>query len=101
MASADELREAELAGPYLWGELTWNVDKVTALAEYQKVYRIDPGYKDVRDKVYTGNIALAGQLSAQGDREGALRNLNAAKSVDPNRPEADAMLRSLTPTPSP
>ena len=49
----------------------------------------------------TGASGPAGQLSAQGDREGALRYLNAAKSVDANRPEADAMFRSLTPTPSP
>jgi len=98
-ASSAELREAELGGPYLWGELTGNVDLPTALAEYEKVYRRDPNFRDVRNKVYTGNVTIAGQFLARGDRAGAVKYVNAARAADPNRPEANDLLRQLTPTP--
>jgi hypothetical protein len=98
-ASSAELREAELGGPYLWGELIANTDLPTALAEYEKVYRRDPNFRDVRNKVYTHNVTIAGQFIARGDRAGAVKYVNAARAADPNRPEANDLLRQLTPTP--
>ncbi|MCC7103550.1 MAG: protein kinase [Chloroflexi bacterium] len=99
-ASPTELREAELAAPYLWAELTWKLDQVIALAEYEKAYRLDPSFRDVKDKVYSAYITLAGQQAQQGNRDTALGYLTKARGVDPSRPEADAMMRTLTPGPS-
>ena len=83
-ASLSELREAELAGPYLWADLTWGVDRVVALSEFEKVYRRDPRYRDVRERVYTGNVAIATGLISQGDREGAARLYQALLAQSPD-----------------
>jgi tetratricopeptide (TPR) repeat protein len=97
-ASQAELREADLAAPYLWGDLVAATDLPTALAEYEKAYRIDSSYRDVRNKVFSGNVTLANQFLSRGDRAGAAKYVNAARSVDPNRPELNDLVKALTPT---
>src|SRR4029078_4305302 len=98
-ASTAELREAELAAPYLWGDLILGTDLTSAVAEYGKAFRIDPNYRDVRKKFYDGNITLAKQKIGSGDRDGGQRNLNAARRANPDGRERNDLFKSLTPTP--
>jgi hypothetical protein len=97
--SPNELREAELSVPYIWGNLMSNVDPSTALFEWTKAFRRDPNFKDVRKKVYDANVNLAKQAIARNDRAAALRNLNVAREADPNGPELNDLFKSVTPTP--
>jgi tetratricopeptide (TPR) repeat protein len=96
-AKPDQLRQAELAAPYIWGDLMWDTDLTTAMKELEKVYRIDPSYRQVQDKLYSGYITQADQAIQRGDTDSATKILTTAKQVNPNRPEAQERLQKLAP----
>jgi tetratricopeptide (TPR) repeat protein len=82
-------------------ETAWGKDDEAALAAAQDVARIDPDYRDIRDKLYALLIAKADRLLSAGDRDGAYSTLMLALTVKPDRPEARERLRPYTPTPVP
>ena len=97
-ASPAEVREADLSVSYLWGELHSSIDPGLALFEYEKTFRRDPNFREVRKKLYDGNTALARQALGRDDKEAAARYVTAARRFDPDGPEANELSRQLTPT---
>jgi hypothetical protein len=63
--------------------------------------RLDPGYREARQKLYALLIARADRLLGAGEDEAAFEVLMRAKEVDPDGEEAIRRLTAYIPTPVP
>jgi serine/threonine-protein kinase len=80
----------------VWGH-DWQAT-LTILDAFVQKY---PTYQPADDKLYAALISYGDQLAQQGDVSGAETQYQRAKALVPDRPEADAALAALTPTPVP
>ena len=94
-------RQAELAAHYAAAEAAWGHDDDAVLRELEAVYALDPGYRDVVEKLYAALIARADRQASAGDLDGARATLARAVKLAPERPEASDALAALDPTPVP
>ncbi|MFN0071975.1 MAG: protein kinase domain-containing protein [Chloroflexota bacterium] len=94
-ASRNEVREAEVATAYIFAAAAEPLDPVLAISQFAKGYRIDPAFRDIRQRYYDATLRRGTALVAQGDHQGARTMLNTAKSIFPDRPEADRALQTL------
>jgi hypothetical protein len=63
--------------------------------------RLDPSYRDARQKLYALLISKADRLLAAGERDTAFQVLLQALNVGPDGAEAQKRLAMYTPTPTP
>jgi tetratricopeptide (TPR) repeat protein len=82
-------------------EAAWGKDDEAALAAAEEIFALDPGFREIRPKLYALLIAKADRLLAAGDRAAAVGVLGHAQEVAPPAVEARQRLLSLTPTPLP
>jgi eukaryotic-like serine/threonine-protein kinase len=94
-------RQVLLAKHWRAMEAAWGNDDGAALAAALELFRIDPTYRDIRDKLYALQIVQADRLLGAGDQQGAYTVLMQALETKPDGEEARARLRSYTPTPLP
>jgi hypothetical protein len=81
-------------------EAAWGKDDDEAIQALESIRKNDPEYRsaDVQEKLFAVLIARADRREQAGDLTGAVEALEAARAVDPSRPEAGARLTALTPT---
>jgi hypothetical protein len=80
----------------LWGTDTPGV--IDLLERFQAQF---PDFGPAKEKLYASYIARAAELARQGAADEAAVQLEHARALRPERPEAGAELMALTPTPSP
>jgi tetratricopeptide (TPR) repeat protein len=100
-AARDGQNQIILAKDWRTMETAWGNNDDAALVAGQEIARIDPTYRDIRDKLYALLIARADRLLAAGDRDGAYGSLMQGLEVRPDGAEARERLRPYTPTPTP
>jgi serine/threonine-protein kinase len=81
-------------------EANWGKDDDAALAAAAEVFKADPEYREIREKLYTLQIGKADRQLRAGDREGAFSTLMAALETRPDGAEAKSRLAAYTPTPT-
>ncbi|MFZ1596289.1 MAG: SH3 domain-containing protein [Anaerolineae bacterium] len=101
-ASSAARRGSQAAQDYLAGQAAWNAQNYAgAIAAWQPIYAAQPDYADLKTKLYDAHIAHGGALCAQQNLQDGQAQFAAARTIDLNRPEADAHLAPCQPTPTP
>lgn len=95
-AALEGQKQVTLAKLWQTMEAAWDQDEAVASAALEEVLALDPGYRDVRLKLYALLVAGGERLLAVGDRDGAVASFQRATQVHPEGPEAQARLAELT-----
>jgi len=82
-------------------EASFSKEDDTALNAATTIFKMDPNYPQIREKLYALQIAKANRQLKGGDRDGAFTTLMAALETRPDASEARDLLKSYTPTPVP
>ncbi|MFN8523101.1 MAG: protein kinase [Chloroflexota bacterium] len=82
-------------------EANWGKNEDAAIEALEQIMKLDPDYRDAREKLYALLISRGDRLAGAGDRQGATIAWSRARELQPDRPEATQRLQSLTPTPVP
>ena len=91
-------QQVELARRYAAAEAAWGQDDDVVLTELEAVYRLDPSYREIVDKLYAALLGLAGRQFQAGNLDGAIATLARAVELAPERAEAQAQLAAMQPS---
>lgn len=101
----EAVAQRRLAMRYLEALNYWAVDWEECIERFEELYGLDPGYKDVFQRLYQAHVRYGDAWAAQGEMcpaveqyDRALRLLN-SDEVDDKRVDAAVLCRAATPVP--
>jgi len=77
-------------------ESSWGNNDEAAIAALEEIMKIDPNYRETKEKLYALLVGKADRLQREGNREAAIAPLKRALEVKPGGGEAQQRLTTLS-----